>query len=318
MLPFKNASDWIEETIESIIKQSYENWELIAIDDHSSDNSIRKIERFKNEKINIFKNTGDGIIPALQLALKESSGEYITRMDADDIMPTDKLEELLKLISTSSERKIATGLVQYFSKDAVSPGYLKYEGWLNDRCKKNDHFNHIYRECIVASPNWLIKKSFLIEDKIFGNLKYPEDYDMTFQWLKHGYKIVSSDQVTHLWREHPERTSRNSDVYQQKSFFQLKLNWFRELNPDINELAVFGAGPKGKLIIETLSPHLKLQWYDLQHQNFNIPILGHTINNPENCTEKFALIAVYPNDLALLEKYLKTLGFVIGSNAWYV
>ena len=318
LLPFKNASGWIEETIRSIVEQSYENWELIAVDDDSKDNSAGIIERFKDGRIQIFKNTGEGIIPALQLALEKSSGEFITRMDADDIIPPDKLSNLLSLVETSTERKVATGLVQYFSKGSVSPGYLKYEDWLNERCVKNDHFNHIYRECVVASPNWLVKKSFLVKDQIFNRLKYPEDYDMTFQWLKHGYEIVSSEQVTHLWREHPERTSRNSDIYQQKSFFQLKLKWFLELNPRINELAVFGAGPKGKLVIEILSSHLKLNWYDVQHEKFKSQVLGHTISDPEKCTEKFALIAVYPNELNSLENYLKSLDFEIGQNAWYV
>ena len=61
-----------------------------------------------------------------------------------------------------------------------SEGYLKYEYWLNDRIDQNDHYKHIYRECVIASPNWISKKQDLIQYKIFENLNYPEDYSMTF------------------------------------------------------------------------------------------------------------------------------------------
>ncbi len=88
---------YIEECINSILKQTIENWELIIIDDYSTDNSydiVRKIS-LNDKRIKLYKNNlNNGIIEALRIGLDKSSGNYITRMDSDDLMDSIKLEEL--------------------------------------------------------------------------------------------------------------------------------------------------------------------------------------------------------------------------------
>ena len=318
LMPVKNVAPWIQETIGSILNQSLKDWELIVIDDHSTDETVELIGKFEDPRIQIATNFGEGIIPALQTGLALTKGTFITRMDGDDLMPEHKLELLHALCSVSNERIIATGKVRYFSDKEISEGYKKYASWLNDRIDNNDHFQHIYRECVIASPNWMVRKELLEQDRIFERLKYPEDYDMTFRWLEKGYQVRSTELITHLWREHPSRTSRNSDIYAQKSFFKLKLQWFLKLHPEIKRIAVFGADSKGKLVIDALQHAIELRWYDLNFRKFRAPISGFPIQNPDDCLESFALIAVYPENLKALESYLQTKGFEVGINAWYV
>ncbi len=315
LLPFRNAAPWIEETVRSISNQTYENWELIAINDHSEDETPEIIRGFKDSRIRTYENIGEGIIPALQTGLNTASGDFITRMDADDLMPKDKLEVLLN--AAKDGRYIVTGKVNYFSDTEVSEGYRKYEHWLNERINQNDHFDHIYRECVVASPNWLVPTKFLREDRIFSQLNYPEDYDMTFLWRKYGYEIISVHQVTHLWREHPDRTSRNSEVYDQSSFFHLKLDWFKRSETG-KTLGVFGAGPKGKLIAEHLQNDFEISWFDHEHQRYKAPIYGLTILDPETCNCDLLLLAIYPENKTRLENLVTRLGYTLGKNVWYV
>lgn len=318
LMPVRNVAPWISETIQSILRQSVDNWELIVVDDHSTDETKTLIQQFNDSRIRVVTNFGEGIIRALQTGFSLSQGDFITRMDGDDIMPENKLSLLHSICSASEDRIIATGMVEYFSNTEVSEGYRKYESWLNDRVEKNDHFDHIYRECVIASPNWMVRKKHLETDRIFSHLKYPEDYDMAFQWLEKGYKIEAIKTITHLWREHPDRTSRNSDIYAQKSFFKLKLDWFQKLHPEIQRIAIFGADSKGKLVVEALKDTFEIRWYDINHRKFQSPVSGHFIQNPDDCDEEFALIAVYPETLDALENYLKKKGFEVGINAWYV
>ena len=93
LTPFKNTASFLPECIESIKNQTYTNWELLIIDDGSNDSSFEIVQDYKNndQRIKLFKNTGKGIIAALQLALKKANGALITRMDSDDIMPPNKL-----------------------------------------------------------------------------------------------------------------------------------------------------------------------------------------------------------------------------------
>ena len=96
LIPFKNTEDFIVDCLESIIKQTYIHWELLIVDDNSTDSSFSMVETIaqKDNRIKLFKNSGNGIIDALQLAFKQSTGEFITRMDSDDMMNHNKLEIL--------------------------------------------------------------------------------------------------------------------------------------------------------------------------------------------------------------------------------
>ena len=314
-MPFRNAAVWVKETIDSILNQSYSEWELICINDHSQDNTEDIIAAFGDTRIRVIQNQDPGIIPALQLGLKHAKGDYITRMDADDIMPTDRLEIMINIQKNATPKTIVTGKVKYFSNNKVSKGYRKYENWLNDRIVNNDHWDHIYRECVVASPNWLARKQDILNSKIFKNLQYPEDYDMAFHWMVNGFKIKPTENTTLYWREHPNRTSRNSDVYDQDSFFNLKLNWFTELNNlESNEVAIFGAGKKGKIVAKHLSDNdATYSIYDINHVKYLDDVL-----DPNKATEPLALVCIYPKDLNKLECSLQELGYEIGKNAWYV
>jgi glycosyltransferase involved in cell wall biosynthesis len=316
ILPFRNAAPWIAETISSIRAQDFADWELICINDHSEDESAAIAHSIADERITLLENAGKGIMPALQTGLTHAQGEFITRMDADDIMPSGRLSLLYEQISQSPGKTIATGKVSYFSEAEVSEGYRKYEAWLNERIDNHDHYDHIYRECVIASPNWITRKADLIEHKIFDALIYPEDYHMTFLWKEKGFAIKGIPEVTLHWREHPLRTSRNSDVYDQASFFALKLREF--VRQDMKgSLAILGAGTKGKLCASFLEEQcVEFQLYDLEPKRYDGA--NYSVKSTEELQEDQALIAVYPDDRAPLERFLTAKGFTIGRNAWYV
>ncbi len=263
LMPLRNAEFWIDECIQSIIEQRYESWELLVVDDGSTDGSIEKIGGYAiaDQRIRLESNRGVGIIDALNQAFMVSKGQFIHRMDADDIMPPNKLFDLMKALNYRKD-VVQTGEVQYFSEDKVSSGYLDYQNWLNSI---ESYDAEMYRECAIASPNWLVHRS-CFEDKIrLSELKYPEDYDMLLKWYEHGYKIERLNKMTHLWREHPKRTSRNSEIYQQASFFKLKLRYFVRLELSENEsVQLIGAGDKGKLVAKLLQElEVDFEWFDL-------------------------------------------------------
>lgn len=321
-MPFKNTEKWIAETIRSVQDQSVTDWELLCIDDHSTDGSASVVRSFANEdsRIQLLQNTDKGIISALLTGLHASQGLMITRMDADDLMPLDRLEKHLHVMNHSLGRVVVTGKVEYFSDSEVSEGYRKYERWLNARVDLDDYYDHIYRECVVASPNWMVHKEHLIEDRIFESLRYPEDYDMTFHWMKNGYTIISSPSITLQWREHPERTSRNSDIYQQESFFRLKLDWFCQLHKvDEQSVGILGAGTKGKLTASILSEKdISFNWHDLNAEKYGSPIYGKTIQSSNELNTDLLLIAVYPDPINPLMEFLAGRGYNIGENAWFL
>lgn len=328
LLPFHNAAPWIKETVLSIQEQSFEDWELIAVNDFSTDdsNSILKELANHDSRIQIHQNSEKGIIPALQLGLSKATGEFLTRMDADDIMPENRLQLMVNKLSSLPSKSIVTGKVKYFSENlgfrepqpSISEGYLSYEAWLNERIDNNDHFQHIYRECVVASPNWMSRTQETKDSYIFSKLNYPEDYDMTFRWMEEGFSIHGISDTTLLWREHPDRTSRNSEIYDQASFFDLKLKWFCKLH-STESIAILGAGSKGKIAAKfLLDGEIDFNWYDLDWKKYGAPVFGKTIQNYDHLKGQKLLVTVYPENKKPLLDFITEKGFEIGRNSWFL
>ena len=320
LTPFKNAAPFLRDCIESVLSQSYSSFEWILVNDHSTDQSTYIIEAYPDDRIQLYTNKGKGILAALQTAQQYITGTYVTRMDADDIMPVNKLKALLDILNINSSGTVATGKVKYFSKSEISPGYLKYESWLNQTAEKGLFYQRIYRECVVASPNWLMYTLDFDSFSGYNQLSYPEDYDMVFRFREKGFEIKASSEVTHLWREHPLRTSRNSDTYQQESFFRLKTPHFIDEFKD-RRIQLIGAKKKGILIAQILQEYLlDFDWYEQEETLIgqhikNIPIKDiQMLKKEEAC-----ILSIYPEDeyRRELEEFMREREYYIGANAHY-
>ncbi|MFD2823663.1 glycosyltransferase family 2 protein [Lacinutrix iliipiscaria] len=255
LTPFKNTEAFLSECITSIMNQSYTHWELIIVDDGSTDYSYDLVSKYaqKDPRIKLLKNTGQGIIDALQLAYKHSQGDFITRMDSDDIMTKDKLNRLVSSLLQYGKKHVAIGCVRYFSDEGISNGYARYETWLNDLTKTGSNFSEIYKECVIPSPCWMIHREDFEACDAFNPNRYPEDYDLTFRFYKHNFTCIPCNKVLHKWRDYSTRTSRTHEHYAQNYFLDIKLHYFLELdhNP-LQPLTIWGAGTKGKSIAKSL------------------------------------------------------------------
>ncbi len=255
LIPFKNTAQFLPECLTSITKQTYPNWEVIAVDDHSTDNSRAIVNAFaqKHPEIKVLANFGNGIITALQTAYKVAKGEFITRMDSDDIMKPNKLKIMVDSLLAKGEGHVAVGQVKYFSEHGISNGYERYEKWLNALIKIGANYSEIYKECVIPSPCWMTYKSDLEQCNAFYPNRYPEDYDLTFRFYENKLKCIPCNEVLHLWRDYDTRTSRTSEHYAQNYFLDIKLHYFLKLDYAYSRpLVIWGAGNKGKFIAKKL------------------------------------------------------------------
>lgn len=255
LTPFKNTSQYLTECLDSIINQSYPNWELLIIDDHSTDDSYDVVFAFAemDKRIKLIKNSGQGIIEALRLAYSESNGTYITRMDSDDIMHPEKLSIMCNDLQTHGNQHIALGLVKYFSEAGIGDGYAKYESWLNALTKKGNNYSEIYKECVIPSPCWMIHRDDLELCGAFTPSRYPEDYDLAFRFYKHKMRCIPTNSLLHYWRDYSTRASRTDDHYAENHFLELKVDYFLKLNYNVSRpLTIWGAGQKGKKVAKLL------------------------------------------------------------------
>lgn len=255
IIPFKNTANFLRECLDSIVNQTYANWEVLAVNDHSTDESFELLSDYskKDGCIKVFQNKGTGIIPALQTAYARSNGSFVTRMDSDDIMKPNRLEVMVNALKENGTGHVAVGQVKYFSDRGISNGYERYEKWLNQLTSTGNNYDEIYKECVIPSPCWMVHREDFDKCNGFRPNRYPEDYDLSFRFYEHGFKIIPCDQVLHLWRDYATRTSRTHEHYAQNYFLDIKLHYFLRLNYDVTRpLVVWGAGFKGKKITKGL------------------------------------------------------------------
>lgn len=121
VMPAYNAAQYIEQSIESVLKQSYTNWELIIVDDCSIDDTYKIVEKLciTEERIKLFRmNENSGVAMARNFAISMSRGKYIAFLDSDDLWLPDKLEKQLNLMQ---EKKAVISYTAYrqFSMEKV-------------------------------------------------------------------------------------------------------------------------------------------------------------------------------------------------------
>ncbi|PRX55111.1 glycosyltransferase family 2 protein [Flagellimonas meridianipacifica] len=255
LIPFKNTEAFLGECLDSILKQTYTNWEVVAVDDDSADSSLELVSQYgkKDTRIKVLKNSGKGIIPALQKAYTNCNGQFVTRMDSDDIMTPNRLEWMVNALTKNGQGHLAVGQVTYFSEKGISDGYARYEKWLNSLTEKGSNYSEIYKECVVPSPCWMVFRSDFEQCGGFDINRYPEDYDLAFRFYENRLKVLPCNEILHKWRDYDHRASRTSEHYAQNYFLDIKLHYFLKLDYKSNrQLVLWGAGYKGKEVVKKL------------------------------------------------------------------
>lgn len=136
IIPSYNGEKFIGESIESILEQTYENWEIVIIDDASTDHSLEVIKTYKDKRIKLFCNeVNKGIATSTNRGIQESRGEYIALLDDDDIAEKDRLALQVKYLETHKEIDILGGrttlidelgeIIDYCDIPRNNPKYLK-------------------------------------------------------------------------------------------------------------------------------------------------------------------------------------------------
>ena len=250
IMAVKDTAPYLHDCIDSVINQTYQNWELIAVNDHSTDDTPDILQEYadKDPRIKVFHSVGHRLIPTLQEGYAQAKGLLINRMDSDDRMPDYKLQVLVNEWSKYGKGTVIAGGTQHFvDQGVVGDGFLRYEQWLNEVARTSTHYQEIYQECVIPSHCWIIHKEDFDAAGAFDPVIYPEDYDLCFRMYRLGLKVVGIDKILHYWRDRSNRICRTWEEYKDNRYFDMKLRFFYELDRDRSRpLVLWGAGRNGK------------------------------------------------------------------------
>ena len=175
VMPNYNCAKYIPETIKSVLAQTYINWELLFVDDCSTDNSVELVKKFNDSRIKIFineKNSGAAV--SRNLALREAKGKYIAFLDSDDLWMPAKLE---KQIAYMKEKGYAFTYSDYII--SMNKEKLPYVYIAPKKVTRRKLFNYCYFSTITVVYDREKVGLVQIED-----LKKNNDYAMWFEALK--------------------------------------------------------------------------------------------------------------------------------------
>ncbi|HJS53752.1 MAG TPA: glycosyltransferase [Chitinophagaceae bacterium] len=258
-----NGSKWLEEAIESIINQTYTNWEFIIVDDGSDEPTKKILDTYKNNpKFRILANSQKkGLTKNLNTAIKQASGEYIARMDADDVSLPDRFQRQVDYLNQHRYVSVISGFITFINEEGDQPG-----SWAEDR--KNVTWPQI--KSTLPWQNCLAHPSVMIRAGVFRNYHYNEaqthsqDWDLWLQLAADNQIIEKIPDVILLYRVHSKSITasslkksafaKNHETY--KNYLSLvaalhKPNWFNlkvRFAFLFNRLKLFLSGIKRKSI----------------------------------------------------------------------
>lgn len=247
ILPFYNASQTLKRAIDSILNQTYQQFELILIDNSSSDSSYEIAESYQNndERISLIKEPRRGVVFASNAGIRIAKGQFIARMDADDFSYPNRLEDQIKEFEKDTSTGVVSGLVDYQGEE-MNEGFITYVNWLNT-IKSDIEINlNQFVEFPLANPSTMFRKSLFDQYGLYIEGEFPEDYELFLRLKSKGVKMVKSNKKVLLWNDLHTRLTRNDSRYSQEAFFQIKAKylslWLEKNNPDYPNVYIWGAG----------------------------------------------------------------------------
>lgn len=204
IMPSWNASKFINETINSVLTQSYKNWELIIVDDCSIDDTFEILKSFqkKDKRIQCYQlKQNSGPASARNLALNYASGRYIAFLDSDDLWIETKLENGVKTLSKEDFGLLYTGFERFSSE--------RKKELSKKRVRVPTHTNYfqLLGNNVIATSTVIIDRTKVPPFKMQNT--YYDDFECWLYLLKNNVKAIGINEVQMLYRILPGSVSRN-------------------------------------------------------------------------------------------------------------
>ena len=250
LLPFRNAEKYIDEALESISLQTFGDFEVVLVNDGSRDESaIIAGERCSEDPRFIpIESDGRGLVDALNTGLANCRGEWIARMDADDIALPGRIGKQYELALSEGSRTIVSCRVRSFPDDLVTDGYRNYENWLNALTGADELEKNLFVESPVPHPTAFFHRQMIIDAGGYSEKELPEDYELWLRWMDAGVRFGKVNEHLLDWNDHARRLTRTDTRYAVDAFYETKFlylsKWLKQNSPQNNHVWIWGAGPK--------------------------------------------------------------------------
>ena len=319
IMPVYNAESTVSQALESLREQSFQSLEIIVINDGSTDGTLDILHRKKG--IKLLDHSHRGIVPALNDGLAAANGDYIARMDADDLCHPERIEQQASFLDAFPEIGIVGCRVGFGGDREKQAGYAAYVDWINGLIDPYEIALNRFVESPFAHPSVMFRRDLFEQYGAYRDGPFPEDYELWLRWMANGVKAAKVDKELITWNDPPNRLSRTDKRYSIDAFYKTKADylfqWLKKNNPHHPKVMVWGAGRvtrKRAAILEQYGIRIT-HYIDLKPRTLNCgtPVLHHT-EIPDSKTTFILPMVGNRGARKEIRAFLNERGFIEGNN----
>lgn len=251
IIPLYNKESFIENTIQSVLDQNFQDFEIIVVNDGSTDKSEEKLLHFKDFRIKYFSKKNEGVSSARNYGIEKANADFIAFLDADDYWYPTFLETMFYSISKLPNQKVFSAAVEFNTSKKVIPAQYSISK-TNEEFEIVNYFKASIKESILWSSSSVFHKSVFQEIGNFdAKIKSGEDTDL---WIRIGlvYPVVFSWKILARHVHDPKSLSKNNTLIIENLDLS-KFNEVEKTNSDLKyflDLNRFSLAIKSKLVGE--------------------------------------------------------------------
>lgn len=197
VIPLYNKELSISNTIQSVLDQTFQNFEIVIVNDGSTDNSVKEVEKFDDKRIRLIHQENQGVSAARNKGIKEARNEWVAFLDGDDLWEEDHLETL-------------NGMIQVYPADKVfTTSYIQSNQTETERTTKTiDVIDNYFKAALERRVTWtsIMCVNKEVFDKVGGfNIKLSRGEDLDL-WARIGreYRYIKSNLITAIYKQEAE------------------------------------------------------------------------------------------------------------------
>jgi glycosyltransferase involved in cell wall biosynthesis len=226
LMPVYDAAPWLRASLASLWRQTFTGFEVIAVDDGSSDGSGELLEHASTRecRLRVIHTPHRGLPAALNTALGHARAPLLARHDADDLSHRERLRLQLEYLRAHRRTAVLGTRLRLFPANRVKPGMRRWVEWHNALL---DH-HEIVREALVESPlahgTALLSRRWVELVGGWRDRGWPEDLDLWLRLIEAGARFAKLPRVLYAWRQHPASATWRDPAFRRERFLALKLD----------------------------------------------------------------------------------------------
>ncbi len=249
LMPVRNEERLLPAALASLARQSLHEWELVAVDDGSTDASgaILSAAAATDPRIRVLHRPPHGLVAALNAGLAQCRAPLVARMDGDDICHPHRLERQAAFLESHPEVTLVACQVRHVPRQRLTEGMRSYEGWQNRLLSHADIMRDLYVESPFTHPSVLFRRDAVQALGGYRDRGWPEDYDLWLRLAHSGARFARLPEVLFYWRDRPQRQTRTAAAYRLEAFRACKAHHLcRSFLSATERVTLWGAGVEGK------------------------------------------------------------------------